>query len=82
MNVADITLMPAMPGTITSRSSSRPANTAPKIASSPSGSTTPKNAALGLRQNIRRSSRYWRHATSRHGHGGRSHYAAISVSSR
>ena len=77
MKVADITLSPAIPGTITSRSSWRPANTAPKIASSPSGSTTPKNAALGLRQNILRSSRYWRQASA-----GASTQANASVSSR
>ena len=80
MKVADITLMPAIPGTITSRSSWRPANTAPKIASSPSGSTTPKNAALGLRQNIRRSSRYWRQAAPHQGTASR--HAKASVSSR
>jgi hypothetical protein len=62
MKVADMTLMPAMPGTITSRFLWSPANTAPKMASSSSGSSTPKNAALGLRQNILRSSRNCRHA--------------------
>src|ERR1700726_3196294 len=60
MNVADMTLMPAMPGTITLRSCWLFENAAPKIASSNSGSRKLKNAALGLRQNSLRSSRYWR----------------------
>ena len=55
-----------MPGTITSRSSCWSENTAPNIASSSSGSRKPKNAAVGLRQNIRRSSRYWRQAPTAH----------------
>src|SRR3954470_23196342 len=55
-----------MPGTITFRSACLPENTAPNIASSSSGSRKPKNAAVGLRQNIRRSSRYWRHAAPSH----------------
>ena len=37
-----------------------PENTAPKSARNSSGRTKLKNAALGLRQNIRRSRRYWR----------------------
>ena len=66
MNVADITLTPAIPGTITSRSACRPENTAPNSSSSTSGSRKLKNAAVGLRQNMRRSSRYWRHAARAH----------------
>ena len=58
--------MPAIPGTTTSSCSCSPANTAPNIASSSSGSRKPKNAAVGLRQNIRRSSRYWRQAAAPH----------------
>ena len=60
-NVVDITLMPAMPGTMTCRFASLPAKMAPNSARKSSGSRKLKNAALGLRQNIRRSSRYWRH---------------------
>src|ERR671917_573696 len=56
-------LIPAMPGTRTSRLSWSPANTAPNSARNSSGRTKLKNAALGLRQNIRRSRRYWRHAS-------------------
>src|SRR5215210_5464537 len=59
MKVADMMLTPAIPGTITSRSSRRPAKTAPNSASSSSGRRKLKNAAVGLRQNIRRSSRNW-----------------------
>src|SRR5713101_6092022 len=60
MNVADMTLIPAMPGTITLRSCWLLENAAPKIASSSNGSRKLKNAALGLRQNSFRSSRYCR----------------------
>src|SRR3954468_15267609 len=59
-NVVDTMLMPAMPGTMTSRSSWLPENTAPNSARKISGRAKLKNAALGLRQNIRRSRRYWR----------------------
>src|SRR6185436_5935280 len=51
--------MPAIPGTITSRSSWL-VRTAHSSTSSSSGSRKLKKAALGLRQNILRSSRYWR----------------------
>src|SRR5919107_4439065 len=59
LNVVDITLMPAMPGTITSRLSWLPPKIAPKSARNSSGRKKLKNAADGLRQNIRRSRRYW-----------------------
>ena len=62
LNVVAMTLMPAMPGTITSRSSWSPPKIAPNSARKSSGSTKLKNAAVGLRQNIRRSRRYWRQA--------------------
>src|SRR3954447_10380295 len=62
LNVVDITLMPAMPGTITSRLSWSPPKIAPNSARNSSGRKKLKNAADGLRQNIRRSRRYWRHA--------------------
>jgi hypothetical protein len=54
--------MPAIPGTITRRFSSCSAKIAPNNARKISGSRKLKNAALGLRQNILRSSRYWRQA--------------------
>ena len=63
-NVVDITAIPAMPGTITCRFASSPAKIAPNSARNSSGSRKLKNAALGLRQNILRSSRYWRHAAA------------------
>src|SRR3954453_7762339 len=59
LNVVDITLMPAMPGTMTSRLSWLPPKIAPNRARNSSGRKKLKNAADGLRQNIRRSSRYW-----------------------
>ena len=59
--------MPAIPGTTTSSCSCSPEKTAPNMASSSSGSRKPKKAAVGLRQNIRRSSRYWRQAATPHG---------------
>ncbi len=62
VNVVDITLIPAMPGTITLRSCWLPLKMAPKKARNSSGSRKLKNAALGLRQNSLRSSRYWRQA--------------------
>src|SRR6185312_6919934 len=57
-------LIPAMPGTMTFRSFCEPANTAPKSARKMSGRAKLKNAALGLRQNIRRSRRYWRQTSA------------------
>src|SRR3712207_8273547 len=63
-NVVDSTLIPAIPGTMTSSCSWSPAKMAPKNARNSSGSRKLKNAALGLRQNSRRSSRYWRQARS------------------
>src|SRR3954447_26206509 len=59
LNVVDMTLRPAIPGTITSRFSWSPEKIAPNIARKSSGRTKLKNAAVGLRQNIRRSRRYW-----------------------
>src|ERR671932_2413651 len=55
--------IPAMPGTITLRSFCEPLKIAPNSARNSSGSRKLKNAALGLRQNIRRSSRNWCHAS-------------------
>src|SRR6266568_284061 len=62
VKVVDITAIPAMPGTITLRSCWLPCRIAPNIARNSSGSRKLKNAALGLRQNSLRSSRYCRHA--------------------
>src|SRR3954466_5824995 len=59
LNVVDITLMPAIPGTMTSRLSWLPPKIAPNSARNRSGKKKLKNAADGLRQNIRRSRRYW-----------------------
>src|SRR5215213_1295299 len=56
--------MPAIPGTITSRSAWSELKIAPNSARNSSGSRKLKNAALGLRQNIVRSSRYWRHESA------------------
>src|SRR5437588_10978767 len=60
VNVVDRTDSPAIPGTITFRSCWLPENTAPNSPSRISGNRKLKKAALGLRQNSRRSSRYWR----------------------
>src|SRR3954464_6247662 len=59
LKVVDITLMPAMPGTMTSRLSWSPPKIAPNSARNSRGRKKLKNAADGLRQNIRRSRRYW-----------------------
>src|SRR3954453_22256667 len=59
LNVVDITLMPAIPGTMTSRLSWLPPKIAPNSARKSRGRKKLKNAAEGLRQNIRRSRRYW-----------------------
>src|SRR3954470_6957613 len=59
LNVVAMMLIPAIPGTITSRFSWSPEKIAPNIARKSSGRTKLKNAAVGLRQNIRRSRRYW-----------------------
>src|SRR3954469_7576555 len=64
-NVVAMIDMPAMPGISTSRSSWLPLKIAPNRARNSSGSRKLKNAALGLRQNIRRSRRYWCHARAR-----------------
>src|SRR3954471_12945671 len=72
LNVVDMMLMPAMPGTITSRLSWSPPKMAPNSARNRSGRKKLKNAADGLRQNIRRSRRYWCQArTAESGTGGR-----------
>src|ERR1019366_2003361 len=60
VNVVDITLMPAIAGTSMIRSRWLLLRIAPPAARNSSGSTKLKKAALGLRQNIRRSRRYWR----------------------
>src|SRR3954447_3438354 len=58
LKVVESTAIPAMPGTITSRSDWLSLKIAPKNARNSSGSRKLKNAALGLRQNRRRSRRY------------------------
>src|SRR4051794_13757561 len=63
LKVVDMTASPAMPGTITSRSDWLPLKIAPKSARNSSGRKKLKNAAVGLRQNSRRSRRYWRQAS-------------------
>src|SRR4051794_7039095 len=63
-NVVESTLIPAMPGTITSRSSWLPEKIAPKKARNSSGSRKLKNAALGLRQKSLRSRRYCFHVST------------------
>src|SRR5690242_20029064 len=63
-NVVASTAMPAMPGTITLRSCWLPCRIAPKNARNSSGSRKLKNAAEGLRQNSRRSRRYWRQVSA------------------
>src|SRR5579884_3233011 len=65
VNVVDITLIPAIPGTITFRSCWLPCRIAPKNARNSSSSMKLKKAALGLRQNSRRSRRYCRQARVR-----------------
>src|ERR1700710_1705651 len=55
--------IPAMPGIRTFRFFWLPEKIAPKSARNSSGSRKLKNAALGWRQNIRRSRRYWCHAS-------------------
>src|SRR5919112_3631440 len=59
LNVVAMMLSPAMPGTSTSRFSWSPEKIAPKRNRNSSGRTKLKNAAVGLRQNILRSRRYW-----------------------
>src|SRR4051794_23915682 len=62
LKVVDMTARPAMPGTMTSRSDWLELKIAPKSARNSSGRAKLKNAADGLRQNRRRSRRYWRQA--------------------
>src|SRR4051794_35926107 len=64
-NVVASTLIPAIPGTMTSRSSWLPCRMAPNRARKSSGSRKLKKAALGLRQNSRRSRRYCRQVRAR-----------------
>src|SRR3954470_22247071 len=64
-NVVAMIDIPAMPGIKTLRSLWLPLKIAPKRARNSSGSRKLKNAALGLRQNIRRSRRYWCQASAR-----------------
>src|SRR3954470_16384113 len=59
LNVVAMMLMPAIPGTITFRLFWSPPKIAPNSARNRSGRKKLKNAADGLRQNIRRSRRYW-----------------------
>jgi hypothetical protein len=56
--VVDITLIPAIPGTITSSCLWSEEKIAPKNARNSSGRRKLKKAALGLRQNSFRSRRY------------------------
>src|SRR6185312_15652725 len=63
-NVVASTAIPAMPGTMTLRSCWLPCRIAPKKPRNSSGSRKLKNAADGLRQNSRRSRRYWRQASA------------------
>ena len=60
VNVVDITLIAAIPGTMMSRFFWSEWKIAPKKARKTRGSRKLKKAAVGLRQNIRRSRRYWR----------------------
>src|ERR1700747_19635 len=64
VNVVDITLIAAIAGTRRLSWCWLPARMMPPPARNSSGSRKLKNAALGLRQNMRRSSRYWRQASS------------------
>src|SRR3954452_3209503 len=63
-NVVASTLIPAIPGTITLRSFWLALKIAPNSPRNRSGSRKLKNAALGLRQNSRRSRRYWRQVSA------------------
>src|SRR4051812_17158044 len=65
VKVVAITLIAAIAGSSLSRSRWLPLKIAPPAARNSSGSTKLKNAALGLRQNILRSSRYWRQPSAR-----------------
>ena len=60
LNVVDITLMPRMPGTMMFSVFWSPEKIAPNRNRKSSGRMKEKNAAVGLRQNIRRSRRHWR----------------------
>src|SRR5260370_6017412 len=56
--------MPAIAGISRFSSCWLPCRIAPPPPRNSSGNRKLKNAALGLRQNMRRSSRYWRHAST------------------
>src|SRR5437660_6929477 len=60
VNVVDITLIPAIAGTRRLSWCWLSDSAAPAPARNSSGSRKLKKAALGLRQNMRRSRRYWR----------------------
>src|SRR5437588_8323382 len=60
LNVVVITLIAAIPGTMRLSVVWSLANRAPNRPSTISGNRKLKNAAVGLRQNMRRSRRYWR----------------------
>src|SRR3954454_19520456 len=62
LKVVDMTARPAMPGSMTSRSDWLELKIAPNSARNSSVRAKLKNAADGLRQNRRRSRRYWRQA--------------------
>src|SRR5262249_43320841 len=63
LNVVASTFMPAIPGTMMSRSFWLPARL-PITTRKMIGITMLKTAAAGLRQNMARSRRYWRHASA------------------
>src|SRR4051812_22769969 len=62
LNVVAMIAIPAMPGTRMFRFFWSPLKIAPKRNRNSSGRKKLKNAAVGLRQNILRSRRYWFHA--------------------
>src|ERR1700751_3382765 len=64
VNVVDITLIAAIAGTRRLSWCWLPARMMPPPSRNSSGSRKLKNAALGLRQNMRRSSRYWRQVSA------------------
>src|ERR671920_337809 len=82
LNVVDSTAIPAIPGTITSRSSWLSLKIIPKSSRNSSGSRKLKNAALGLRQNSRRSSRYWRQVSATSDIGGQLQVDVLEAGAR
>ena len=81
LNVVAMTDRPAMPGHDDVEVSWSLEKIAPKRTRNSSGRTKLKNAAEGLRQNMRRSRRYWRQA-SRRRQPRRASSGASAVSSR